>query len=397
MRYWKLISITAMVLLIIGTYYIQSVFAESGKPEFILQTENGKSELAQSLLLKGHYLEQGQREFLQISSDGTLYQNELPYFNRLMFGSTDPYIVNLQEEYRNFMRGKGGRAGPFYENQSMLIYAQIATGMEQTNGQMKLSFEVMQKDSRETSSLLVNIPKQQNYDFLIVEDIKAVNGELKVTTQNLGRRQSEYHVYTIDIGQEQVVEDTLIGLDSEEQAETGNINHVFVLHGPSDYLVLQQEKQTQVPLENGDVHIEPVGTEFITHHLETDEQAKLEVPDSFQESIQAAVVSGSTVYFFIADESGTKLVALDIATEEIVFQTTFELPVNGGEMRSQLMKATEDHIYLVTPYQDKAIQAAVLAIDAATGELVYEGTIGTEQNEEELPNYTVEINEIAIQ
>lgn len=225
MRYWKLISITAMVLLIIGTYYIQSVFAESGKPEFILQTENGKSELAQSLLLKGHYLEQGQREFLQISSDGTLYQNELPYFNRLMFGSTDPYIVNLQEEYRNFMRGKGGRAGPFYENQSMLIYAQIATGMEQTNGQMKLSFEVMQKDSRETSSLLVNIPKQQNYDFLIVEDIKAVNGELKVTTQNLGRRQSEYHVYTIDIGQEQVVEDTLIGLDSEEQAETGNINH----------------------------------------------------------------------------------------------------------------------------------------------------------------------------
>ncbi|WP_100012270.1 hypothetical protein [Lentibacillus sediminis] len=397
MRYWKLILIPAMVFVIMGTYYIQSAIAGSGKPEFILQENGGDSELAEDLLLRGHFVAQrnvAHMDNLQITAEGTLYSEELPSYNQRAF-YTDPYIANLQNEHRNFMRGKVEDANQYYESSSMLVHATTDNPANFTIGKIELSIEVMQKDSGETSGLTIDIP--ENYVYMYVEDVRVTNGELKVATQNHIEGPSEYHVYTIDIGQEKLVEDTLIGMETEEQSETENIDSLTMLHGPSDYLVFQQTKRMEVPQENGEIHIEPSGTEFITYNLKTGEQAKLEVPDSLQGNIQDTSVIGSNVYFLAEAESGTELVALEIDTGEIAFQTPVELPVAGEEMRSHMMRVTEDHIYLATPYHNKANQAAILAIDAATGELVYEGTIATEQNQEELPDYTVEFYQMAIQ
>ncbi|MGB2993820.1 MAG: hypothetical protein WBB47_14400, partial [Paenisporosarcina sp.] len=126
-KYWKFTSIIAVIVLSIGTFYVNSAMSATQYPEFVINKKSGNAEEIKSLVLEGGYHEGSSMNYtnnhLEITSDGSEYRNGSSLLD-LVIGRPAPMIQELQDEYRNFMRGKEN-LDSFFENNKLLAYADV--------------------------------------------------------------------------------------------------------------------------------------------------------------------------------------------------------------------------------------------------------------------------------
>jgi glutaredoxin-related protein len=124
-KYWKSISIAVITVAAIGFFYIQSTLAGTNYPEFGIETLSGNEEAVEDLILDGDYREGNIKgDNFQITAEGTQYNGELSYFDRLDRDYRFPEMNQLQENYKDFMRGKQSMF-QLAENERYLVYANI--------------------------------------------------------------------------------------------------------------------------------------------------------------------------------------------------------------------------------------------------------------------------------
>ncbi|MBY7142187.1 hypothetical protein KFZ56_03585 [Virgibacillus sp. NKC19-3] len=399
-RYWKLISIIVVVIVTIGTYYVQSAVADNAYPAFGFEHKSGDKEEINDLTLDANYREGTQGDNpLQITADETVYHDEQSYFDRL----NDFYptkIKELQEEYRGFMRGKGATPSQFYENGSMLIYANVDST---SSGNHAFELEIMQKESSETTAFKLDVPASDNIQSISIEAIQVMNHEVKVMTRNFSgmdptgfNTQEDMHVYDVDVANQKITNDEVISPNLEQNnadSANGTIINNATDEDSKAFMLINFDYMENSQQEDGISYSEQTGKEIIAFNLETNETEQLDLPAELENSAHTAVLHDSTIYFSAITDTDVEVSAFSMDSQEI--ERNIQMDQLEAEAGQPHMQIKDNKMYLVSSHKDNDVQAAILVVDLDTGDTLYEGTIEQQGNEQVA--YDMDISNVSIE
>ncbi|WP_087974438.1 hypothetical protein [Oceanobacillus rekensis] len=396
-RYWKIISITLIIVLTIGTFYIRSAMAGNDYPEFVFDKQSGNENEVVNLTLLGDFRVGVQGNPLEISSEETVYANELSFFERLRGIYMSAELERLQNSYRNFMRGKDNISGIF-EDEKRLVYVD-------TNGnyvrdrprEYTFDIEILEKDSKDKLDFTVTIPEKNKYNYVYMEDVQVLDNVMKVTTVNHsvngnGYGSEEIHVYSLDIANQKLVNDEVIQLSPEQSS--GQNSYMYLVQDESDiglttYLVFKKEYMEEVEQADGNYYNESIGSELITYHLASGEQRPIPLPEEINTLNSSVYLDDSIIYIDKTTDQGIKVSMFNLESQEIETSKTIKLPANLTEPLNT--KIMDGKLYVVGYEVSKNTKAPLLVIDVETGKTLFEGIIETKNLEENHLEYEMNI------
>lgn len=414
-RYWKLISIALIIVLTIGTFYIQQSSAKNSYPGFIIKTISGDESEIKPLEIDAAFIKEGIWTNMLISSEGTEYYEGLSIVNEVFNYYSEPEIKRLHEEYRNFMRGKIGDPSKYYEDDNLLIYAYVDgdygfSGYEPSDFEFEIA--VLDKDSNDKTTFKIPLPDQNRYHYVNVEDVQLVNNELIVVTHNSIRfndnleyvedDNTEMHVYSFDIGEEKLLKDEIIEfstLDKENlyvmsKYSLNNQNKM----GSNPFIVFRSEIGKVPNEEEGYYSHEPVEIELIAYNLETNEQVKMDLSEEIEEGYRPETMEDHYMYLKKISDSQVDIIRYNVETNEVDVKQTFDQPAVPKEMFEKYggfpgggHMIYNDKVYYVSPYTTDKVNATVFVGDIESGEILYEGKVVPDPTTTVLDQYELEL------
>ena len=392
-RYWKIISVCLITLIVIGTFYIQSSFAANEHIKIEFEKVNGNKGEVKNLVLYGDYFVGNLYQPLKITSGETSYPNNLTFLQQLERISFSPIFEDLVKKHRNFMRGKDLMPTNFFEDENLLAHVSInAKGNVHPMKGLTFDIEVLNKKSEEVTAIRLDVPERENYSWMHVEDVQVIEGELKVIT--LGSRRNsgdELRVYTFDMNEQKVVTDNTI------TSTTAVDNGWTDLRIINDYSTIQQKKYLLIKIETFEdemVHsggeLKLVANEFIVYDIENNQSKKIAGPDKILGSIGGeSVIFNSTIFIPSQSANGVEVNQYDIENEKWDTKLTFDLAdTKDGE--SPYMKIMNGKIYIIQLTNNGH---TIFIGDLKTGELLYEGKLKMNPGEDQ-KDYRLYFHEI---
>ncbi|WP_404451032.1 hypothetical protein LG329_11870 [Virgibacillus necropolis] len=380
-KYWKFTAIVAVIVLGIGTFYVNSAMSAKQYPEFIIKKQSGNAEEIKSLVLEGNYHEGGPmvnaNTKLKITSDGSEYRSNTSFLDQIK-GHPAPMIKELQEEYRNFMRGKGIGVDSFFENKQFVAYAEVEYEIGRlASSDYKFAISVLDKDKGSTTSFSIKVPDSSEIQHMFVDDVQIVDNKLNLITQNMvrekGRHISGKHVYTVDLSTKRIISHEAIFSIPEQQGESfidarliktnpkqAHKNLVFL---KTENKVVQQAKR-----------LEETTLELISYNLETKEKEEVDLPNSLKES-QVSFFDGSTIYLTSYNEKNLVVTLYNIEKNKVGNEFTVELSNIKDNMEPPIIAVKDGKLYATTHVTNLKTKASVTVIDVETGETLYEGEV----------------------
>ncbi|WP_156290306.1 hypothetical protein [Oceanobacillus salinisoli] len=396
LRYWKLIGIFTIIILSVGTYYVQAGLASNNYPDFSIQKISGDDKAVEDLTLITRYVSNNHSygDYLKITREGSVYQSELSYMDRLTGLYIDSEIKRLQKDYRNFMRGKGESIPTFFENEEWLVHVgPFGIDYHETSFEV----EMLDKNTKDVTSFQVNIP-DKNYQYMNIQDVQMIQDELSIVTRNFysgGPSQSdteEFHVYRVDIGNQKIISDDVIysnegDYTGSEWTHLGEVNSYSSI-GQEDYFVFRLDYVEQDDRADSSMHTR---TEYIAYEYAANELVEIDLPDKLKGIENIVHVNGSTIYFIETKEEELQITAyhienqelntIDIQTTEEVYDMNYFPIVKNGNM-------------YITNFGDEG--ANVLVIDTETEELLYEGKVESTDQQSFKDGY-LDFNQIIVE
>lgn len=395
-RYWKIISISLATLIVIGTFYIQSSFATNEHVKIEFEKINGNEDEVKDLILSGNY-EVGQLyQYLQITSEETSNQNNLSFFQRLERLNVPPSFNGLVERHKKFMRGKDLTPNHFFEDENVVAYASIKADniFEQPMKGLAFTIEVMDKKTKEVTSMELDVPGRKSYAWMNIEHVQVINGELKVITQGYRMDNSdELGVYTIDMKERKLVNDDTI------------VSTPTVVNGWSDLSIINQvelfqgQKYSLIKIEAFDEEMDEIDGEpnvianYIVYDIENNESKKIVIPDEVLESIgDAPAILDATIFIPSQSANGLEVNMYDIENEEWGEKRTVAL----GDMKDDetpYLQVVNGKLYAVYATNDGQ---NLWIGDLTTGESLYEGKLHVKNQGEVQKDYRLYIHEVEL-
>ncbi|MFD2044256.1 hypothetical protein ACFSTA_10215 [Ornithinibacillus salinisoli] len=422
-RYWKLISIVSVIVLTISTFYIQSIVASSKYPEFSFKHISGSEEELKDLTIRAESGESGLYERVDITNNETFYHSEASFLEYLAGSNRSAVIKRYQKDYRNFMRGKQETINSYYEDSSTLAYAEIDWKYHDYEPtKFVFDIDVLNKDSEETTSIQLNVPKSEDYNYLGVEDVQVINGKLKVVTlihPNGSQDRldaTEIHVFSFDIASKKL-EDTETFHSIPRDDDGNGQTELAPLYSTADvnsekYFLLKKVvlEEEIVDEEEGAADSSVMETEespngmrttkvtLYAYNFETGETEELSLPTELQELIDSARISvyDGSIYLLNTTEEGLEVISYHIENEEISSKQTFDL-VTIEELEP-FIKVANDKMYIVAANFDENNKKrnTIIISDLESEELLYEGILERTDPDSVQSNYKLYINEIDI-
>lgn len=386
-RYWPSITLVTIILLVLGTFYLQSTFANSSNPSFHFSNISGNEEELESLVIHGTYPNDGMYERVKISKDETVYTSESILRNYL---STHPEINRLQKEYRSFMRGKNHDLHFFFEDEGYVAYADVRVEYN-FQGPTDYTFviDVMDKTVDERIKMDINVPNQDRFSYIWVQDVYVDNNKLQLVTENelLGSNGTEMYVYTFDLEKEKLIADNTLIEYSNNQPNT----HTFISI-INDQQKLSKETQLVFIKETRSYADEGMETDnhsvhslytydYVTNELK--ELVLLEEISSLMEPFNL-IKAGNIVYVTTNKEDELQVLGYNVDSEEIEVNQTFDL--SQTEESYPFIGVVDGKLYIITvdysenehgPLKDMKL----LIANVDTMEVLYEGRIEFDNNE----------------
>ena len=392
-RYWKTISICLVTLIVIGTFYIQSSFATNEHLKIEFEKVNGNKGEVKNLVLYGDYFVGNLYQPLQISSEETINQSNVPFLRQLERISFSPIFGDLVKQHRNFMRGKDLMPTYFYEDENLLAYA-IIKAENNVHPMMDLTFdiELINKKSEEMTSIQLDVPKSENYGWMQVEDVQVIDGELKVITQGFRLNSGNVlQVFTFDMNEQKLVDtDTITSTPMVENgwSDLRIINDVHSIQRNKYLLIKIETFKDEMGYSDGESNI--VAREFIVYDIENNQSKKIAGPDEILGSIGGeSVIFNSTIFIPSQSANGVEVNQYDIENEKWDTKLTFDLAdIKDGE--SPYMKIMNGKIYIIQLTNNGH---TIFIGDLKTGKLLYEGKLKMNPGEDQ-KDYRLYFNEI---
>ncbi|WP_026695245.1 hypothetical protein [Peribacillus kribbensis] len=257
-KYWRPGVLLVLILLTIGTYYVQAANSTSKLPQYYIKKISGNENEIKDLVINGFY---SANQRLEVSKNGTDYGNDRSLVEQIMgAGYFDSTIKELQQKYRNFMRGKR-MEDSLYEDDRLLAYAGVKDQHDENSGGRVYTFniDVLNKKSENKITFESQLKDSHRYYMVSVQDVQYIDRELKVLTSNYMNGNSsdeEFHVYTFDIPAKKLIGDQT--LFSNEKAPADMKLHHQIVNSenhikPNKYIVFKNylTKKTEEDIPSG--------------------------------------------------------------------------------------------------------------------------------------------------
>ena len=382
-RYWKLLAIALITVLVIGTFYIQKSIASNSYPQFVIKKVSGNENEVKNVTLQGDYSLNGYMlDDFQLTERGTNYASDRSFIERQAGWNLPSEIKRLQKEYRNFMRGKQEEVNLFYEDQSFLAYAIIPWNYSiQINGEILFHIEIYDKKSGKVTKINEVLPQNQKYDFASIYDVQIFNGKLKVvaniTLNGEEMNTTEIHLYTFDLNTQSLIGDDIIQAMERQKSDDINTN-IYVLVNDENinqqkYVLFEKQTFKEIPYKDGFTP-EVISRELMLYNLETNKQEKITLPKELLGlSIEGATLSDSTIYFYNLSESKLETIPYQIESNKIGTKQSFDITTD--EHSAPIMEIKNNRLFILHPFKDHDTNGTIKITDVDTGKVLYEGTI----------------------
>ncbi|WP_117161708.1 hypothetical protein [Paraliobacillus sp. X-1268] len=402
-KYWKLISITAIIVLSIGTFYVNVALSAEQFPTFVIKTVSGDIAEIKPLVLQGYYEETNSyvSNNLTITTEGSTYMGYT--FLDQLIGKPDVMIKELQEEYRGFMRGKTDMISLFSEDDQYLAYGDVSYKM----GSMRLSdfkFDVslLNKKDGDTNAFTLDVPNNENLDYMFVDSVQLNGNELTLITQNSIRKNDEYydekHIYTINIDDQAISshEELYQATPSDGNTYTNvqligtnttNTNEHIILLKTEEEMMEEMESSRTVEMNQ----------EIISYNLETKKRETNDVPELNLEENQLSFFEGSTLYFTKVAEQELVVTPYSLMDDQVGQAITLPISSENEEgVQPPMIMVNNGKIYVAESQMNKDLDSNVVVADLNTGETLFEGQIALGDSSEEIGNYELYFHEIVL-
>lgn len=399
-KYWKLISTVIVIVLSIGTFYVNAALSAEEHPAFEIKTVSGDAAEIKPLVLEGSYENIHEYYNLNITTEGSTYTSYT--FLDQLIGRQDVMIKELQEEYRGFMRGKNSWIELFSEDDQYLAYADVRYKMDSMrSSDFKFVVSVLNKKEGDTNALTLEVPDSEILDHMFVDNVQLNGNELSIITQSSIRKNDDYydekHIYTIDLDNKTISSHEKIYQATQEDNMHTNIQLIETNPATAhDHLILLKTEEEMVEEMESSKTVDR-NQEIISYNLVTKERATIDVPELNLEENQLRFFDGSTLYFTKVEEEELVVTPYRLVDEQVGQAINIPLSSdNEGDVQDPLITINNGKIYAAESQMNKNVDANVVIADLNTGETLFEGQIGLEDSSEEIGNYELYIHEIVI-
>ncbi|MFC4321476.1 hypothetical protein [Litchfieldia salsa] len=400
-KYWKLTAIVAVIVISIGTFFVNSALSKEQFPEFVIQTESGDEDEIKSLVLEGSYEESSSMYYaytnVNISAGGSTYKSHS--FLDLVFGHTPTLIKELQKEYRTFMRGKTAWVNLYFEDDQFLAYADVEDGSFSSRDH-KLTISVLNKEEGHTASFKLAVPGGNEIEHLFVEDVQLVQGELFIITHNVMRKNyDEKHIYTVNLANKKISShEAIIGAPTQGQSET---YFTLQLIGSNPTRANEQlifvKTEVKVIDDMESYREEEIDQEIISYNLATKEKEVINVPDLSLNENQLSFFDGSTIYFIRSE--GEKYVVIPYSLVDDQVGKPFSIPILGElNAEGQIVTVKDDKLYIVSSQMSPRFDMTgnIIVADVLKGEILFKGQIALKDSSKREGNFELYIHEMFV-
>jgi hypothetical protein len=371
-RYWKLLGMTLAIILCIGTFYTNLALSESKLPSFDLHSEAGNKKALGNFVISGRYTIGNLTRTIKIDQNGSHITNEQSLFSQLTNSLQPLDLQNLQQNYRNFMRGKRGTLNNFYVDQNKVIYADIESSGQNRVAPIDftLSVGILDKNGPSHPSTSFSLPIYSNAVFMNVSDVQLEGDQLKIVTYNSkDNGDQEVHLYSIDVGKQKLEGDTKLFSVPGVTNDTGN--------GPSLQVVTESDKTQPnnliAILVNTSKTYQP---KLFAVNLLSGKKEQIPLPKGLLQPDSSGgeteYFTGTKLEFLKVTEQGLTLVSYDIMTKEL--GSTIKVNFLNKERQFPMTCIKNGKLY-VMPQFDPAKESFLIVKKLDSGKTVYKGKI----------------------
>ncbi|WP_338448633.1 hypothetical protein R4Z09_20760 [Niallia oryzisoli] len=400
-RYWKSILLCSLSIIVVGTFYIQSSFADQTNIQIKFDRVKGDENEVKDLILYGDYSVGNLYQSLKITSEETIDQNQQSFLQRMTTGRFAPVFKDLMKEHKGFLRGKELSPANYYENENLLVYAGLkGDSNEYPMRNIKFDIQIFNKKSGKKMVFQSDIPEKEKYSFMNVEDVQVINGELKVMVRGFGIHGGEdLRYYTFNIDEQKLVKDeTIVSTQTTEKRWTDiRIIHDYNSIQPQNhYLILTETYEAQRVQENGEMTSydgEPklVENEAFVYRIDKNQLKKLEIPDELPQSGESYSIVDSTIFIHNRSANGIEVNQYDMEKEEWENPLTFELPLSANKKDQPYIKFMNGKMYLI---RSTSNGHTLFIGDVKTGESLYEGNLNVKNQRDVQKEYQLYFHEV---
>ncbi|WP_017379439.1 hypothetical protein [Paenisporosarcina sp. TG-14] len=401
-KYWKFTAIIAVIVLSIGAFYVNSAMSATQYPKFVIKEQSGNVEEIKSLELEGGYHEGNSMSYtnthFKISSDGSEYRDGSSLIDQLM-GQPTPIIKELQEKYRDFMRGKGQNMDSFFENDQFLAFADVKykLGVSESSD-FKFVISILDKNNGNTTSYNIKVPDSSVVNHIFVEDLQVVDNELKMITSNTIRENEKYynekHIYTLSISNGNLSSNEVIFSIPESQEELQSDAQLIQTDPKqtNEHLVFLKTESKFIEQEES-ARIDVLSKKLVSYNLKTKEINTIELPENLKDK-QVSFFDGSTIYFTEFREQKLVVSPLIIENNQAGSEFTIQLSNASSNEQPPIILVKESKLYAVN--QISKTKSSVAVVNVKTGETLYEGEVVRKNTPESMEEFELYIYEMSV-
>lgn len=397
-RYWKLCTLTLVILLAIGVFYLKPILSKSEYPDFTIETIKGNPIELNGLTLQGYYSldAQYQEEFGMMYSEKTfslnnknlIYDKQKSFSNQLSYIDRTPQLDRLQKEHKNFLRGKNLQTQNFFEDASFLVYISLNQEYsDKSSGKRFFDISMLNKKTDKRLSYKIDLPTKKEYPFIDIQKIQIINSHLSVVTRNnlpqineqeYSENLQEYHIYQLDLGNQKVTTDNSISFETDTSAD--NLTQIELLSETaidqtSDDLIFSLSYDQPF---NGEKETESssgvVGYDLFHYKISKNETKKITLPKEFNTSDSINSLDKKMVYsYHFTDDNKISLYTTSLVDLSKSSEKTIDLSVSQDSIEWQSIK--NNKLYLVSSMKQSLLKKHLFIYNLSDEKLIYEGSI----------------------
>ncbi|WLR42349.1 hypothetical protein LC087_16815 [Bacillus carboniphilus] len=336
-RYWKIIALCIVSVLVLGTFYIQSFFAAEEKTTVEFEKVSGDQDELNNLLINATYEVDDKYRTLKITNQDTVTRENQTLVQQVL-SSIDYSMKNMIDGYKSFMRGKDHQASNFYEDNNLLVYADIKEKWTANAEKVDFTFniDVLEKKDNKRIAFEMDVPTKDDYYTMNVVDVQVYAGKLKVVVR---QDSNNIHVYTFQLEKKKLVNhEVIFSVEDTENGWVGVSDEYPSSTKPQKYLLMQSEGVGDGKVvEDGQHKLADNG--FMLLNIEKNQLKKLMVPEYV--SIDASTIIDSSVYFHSYTENGSQVFQYDIKKEEWSSIDSFDFLTTSEDLESEYIELIE--------------------------------------------------------
>jgi hypothetical protein len=402
-RYWKIISLCIVVIMVVGIFYIQVALASNEGAKIEIEKVSGKEDEMKDLILYGAYVDDKINSYLnqslKITTKETINLGNQSLLQEIANNNTVPVLKKLIEQYRNFMRSKELMPNNFYEDKNLLAYASIKEkNLYGSTKNITFDIDVLDKKLEKTTAFQLEIPIKQNYGYMDTVDVQAVDGKLKVISQ--GFRSDGGHdlkVYLIDIKEQKLGNEEVIYSDPTVKNVRSDISVLNDYNSiqPQNYLLYKivnyENKKVQGEGEmDGVPNI--LANEVMVYDLEKNQFKKIDLPEEILGADgEFLTIYNSSLFILTQSESVLEVNQYDIEKDKWGKKLTFDLQRNPVDEGFPYVKVLNGKIVTIHATNNGH---AIFIRDLKTGESLYEGKLKVKNTKDGQKDYRFYVHEV---